>query len=76
MKQRLKKALIWFPILLIVSVFSLELYTSNCNCIVIEEERANLTVPICEKNEDAYPFTYESDQIQLINERVFWNSRG
>lgn len=68
MKNHLKKALIWFPVLLIVSIVSLEIYTSNCNCTVIEEERANLTIPICENGTDAYPFNYDVEQSQLIAE--------
>jgi len=71
MKQRLKKALIWSPILLVISIVGLELYTDNCNCVVSEEEKVNLTaVPICEDGSEEYPFAYDLEQRQLIDEII------
>lgn len=68
LKQRLKKTLIWSPILLIGSVIGLELYTDHCNCVVPEEQMASFTVPLCENNSDEYPFIYDEAQRELIDE--------
>lgn len=77
MKQRLKKALIWSPILLVISVIGLELYTDNCNCVVAEEEKANhTTIPICENGSEEYPFAYDQEQRQLIEEIIEKRSAG
>jgi len=77
MKRRLKKALIWFPILLIGSIVGLELYTDNCNCVVAEEEKETLTtVPICENGSEEYPFAYDLEQKQLIDEIIEKRSVG
>lgn len=76
MKKRLKKMLVWSIFLLIFGIAGLELYTSNCNCTVIEDERANLIIPICENGEDAYPFNYDLEQGQLITEIKEKRSNG
>ncbi len=77
MKQRLKKARIWFPILLVISIVGLELYTDNCSCVISEEEKVTLTtVPICENGSEKYPFAYDLEQKQLIDEIIEKRSVG
>ena len=77
MKKRLKKAFIWSPFLLIFGIVSLELYTNNCNCFVPQEEVARLTtVPLCENGSEEYPFAYDSEQRQLIEEIIEKRSMG
>lgn len=71
MKIHLKKVLLWSPILFAISIVGLELYTSNCNCNVSEVaniEELNFTIPICEQDIGTYPFTYDPEQQQLIDE--------
>ena len=71
MKERLKKALIWFPILIVVGIAGLELYTRNCNCTVQEVaniQELNFTIPICENDSETYPFSYNFEQQQVIDE--------
>lgn len=71
MKNQLKKALLWSPFLLIFGIVGLELYTRNCNCTVpvaTRVEDLNFTIPICEQDIGAYPFAYDSEQRQLIDE--------
>jgi len=71
MKKRLKKTLIWSFFLLIFGIAGLELYTSRCNCVVPPETAARITaVPICENGSDEYPFAYDADQRQLIDEII------
>lgn len=71
MKNRLTKVLIWSVFLLIFSMAGLELYTDNCNCVVPPETKARITaVPICEDGSDDYPFAYDAEQRQLIDEII------
>ncbi len=79
MKNLLKKALLWSPILLISSIFGLELYTHNCNCTVpvaTSIEELNFTIPICEQDIGTYPFSYDSEQRQLIDEIMAKRNAG
>ncbi len=78
MKNLLKKTVvIWSPILLIVGIISLELYTDNCNCVVPPETAERITtVPICEDGSDDYPFAYNAEQRQLIDEVIEKRSLG
>lgn len=79
MKHRLKKAFIWFPPLLIGSIIGLELYTSNCTCTVpvaTSVEELNFTIPICEQDIGTYPFSYDPEQQQLIDEIMEKRSAG
>ena len=79
MKQRLKKALIWSLVLFILSIVSLELYTRNCNCsvpVATSPEEMNFTISICERDIGTYPFSYDLEQQQLIDEIMVKRSAG
>jgi hypothetical protein len=76
MKKLLKKALIWFPILFVGSIIGLEAYTRTCNCNAPKIEPANLPIPICESESDAYPFSYDAEQRQMIDEIIEKRSNG
>lgn len=75
MKQRLKKALIWFPILFISSIVGLEMYTGNCHCAATKHGRADRVIPICEESSDTR-FHYSLEQTQRIAEIKEQRSAG
>ena len=71
--------LIWSIFLLIFSIAGLELYTRNCHCsvpVATSTQEMHFSISICEQDIGSYPFSYDLEQQQLIDEIIEKRNKG